>query len=375
MDDRELLVPVDLIEENGGDEEEEGEEKGEKGDIGGKGEEKLYDVDLGHDPTNGCCGEGGCCHSNNHRPLSVQSGDIVRPPSSSLPPSHSRSYRKLYPYVLKAVSYAFWPEKYAVVPLLVLVVLSSVAIMLGCLVLFNVFPLTYNISISSVQVPDHESSIHWDAYQAAVEKQFFNETNPNTFSGDSSVSSKNLLSDDGGGGGGGGNEEKAASSSSSCCNSGSSQRRMHGTWVLELVYRGRGGRNLLETRHIEYLHSIEEHIYNLPKYSTVCHFAFRNPVCDPVNSLLTYLYPRSTDDGSLLRDTLPDDWRESVDTSQLTVEQAEQLLWYTGGNIGNTSLLRAQVSSEREREMDGMPYCLLAIECISYTKADKFGRV
>ena len=237
------------------------------------------------------------------------------------------------------------PEKYALIPLLILIFLFALAITLGCLVLFKVYPLTYNISISSVQVPNHESSIHWDAYEAAVANQFYNETNPYTMTEGSSATTKGYLSDTGGEGGGGGNEEKAASSpSSSCCYTGSNQRRMHATWLVELVYRGRGGRNLLETQHIEYIHTIEEHIYNHPKYQSVCHYQYKNPVCDPINSLLTYLYPRSKVNGSLEVDTLPPNWRESIDTSQLTVEQAEQLLWYTGGNIGNTSLLRGQVS-------------------------------
>ena len=367
-DDRELLVPVELNEMDN-EEEKKQEIRGEKKVEEEEEMGKMYEVDLGDNDSehkSSCCEEGGgaCCHSNNHRPLSVQSGDIVRPSTPSLPPSHSLAYRKLFPYVHKVVSKVFVFERYSAVPCGILAFLVLVTAVMAYLVLGGIYPLTYNISIESVQVPDHESSIHWDAYQAALQQQIYNETNPNTLHGGSSATSKNY---GGGGGGGGGNEQKAVSSPSSCCANGySHQRTMHGTWVLELVYRGRGGKNLLETRHIEYLHSIEEHIYNLPKYKTVCHFAFYNQVCDPINSLLTYLYPRSKEDGSLERDTLPDNWENSIDYSKLSVQEAEQLLWYTGGNIGNTSLLRAQVS---------VGFCNISHSIKWWGKESRFGRL
>ena len=293
----------------------------------------------------------GCCDEGVHSPLSVQSGDIVLPPARPQPASHSRVYNKLFPIVHKVVKYVFFSENIPIVSLMILIVLSVVTGILGYLV-WGVFPLTFNISIQSVQVPNHESSKHWDAYQAVLEQQIYDESHssslPKSMSGYDSVTksfSDPLFGGDGGRGGGGGGGEAKGINDGRCCRSGS-QTTMHGTWVLELVYRGRNGKNLLENDRIKYLHKIEEHIYNLPDYESVCHFAYNDGVCDPINSILTYLYPRNTEDGSFKYDDLLPNWKSQFDPSQLTSSELEQLLWYTGGKIGDnltTPLLRAQV--------------------------------
>lgn len=291
-------------------------------------------------------GEEDCsgCYSRKVGSFSIQSGDIISPPSSP-PQSQPRSvprgklYTKLFPIVHKMVKCVFFSERVPISPLIILLVLSITTFLIGFGVWWK-YPPTYNISIESVQVPDHSSSIHWDAYQAALLNQIYNDTNPSSADTSDDASNKKEHSNSG-------NEFKSESKSGGCCDTFyNHQARMHGSWILELVYRVRSGRknkNLLEDNRIEHLHSIERHIYNLDSYKKVCHFQYGEGVCDPINSLLTYIYPQSKEDGSYGYDP---DWRTELDPRHIDKNKLERVLWYTGGQIGDnleTQLLRAQV--------------------------------
>ena len=291
------------------------------------------------------CVEGGCYRRNNPAPLSVQSGDIVLPATPSQPHvvSHGKVYTKLFPIVHKAVKVVFYSEKVPIIPIVILALLLMVMAGMILLIVF-VFPPSFNINIQSVQVPNHASTKHWDAYQAALAGQYYNDSIPTDNSASGKDYSGSLFD--------GGNELKGESDSKSvdCCSSYyRHQRVMQGAWILELVYRVREGQpnnNVLENDRIEYLHEFEEYIYDLPQYKTVCHFKDHNEVCDPINSILTYLYQRN-DDGSAKDEELSPNWKADFDPSQLKVSQLEHLLWYTGGQIGenySTPLLRAQVT-------------------------------
>ena len=303
----------------------------------------------------GCWEEGGCYK----RPLSIQSGDIVLPSTTpSLP--HGRVYNKLFPIVHKAVRCVFLTERIPLCPLFILCGLFVLTIILGCVVWFK-FPLTFNISVESVQVPDHVSSKHWDAYQAVLGQQIYNDGSSSSSSSASMTKDfSNTLLFPGSYGNEGGNEDgndgagetKSSEKGSSCCTIVSDtdyhQRTMHGSWIVELVYRGRDGKNLLENNRIAKLHEIEEHIYNLTSYKGVCHYYYKERVCDPINSILTYFYPRSYDDGTVGK--FNENWKTDLDPSQLSSGDVEQILWYTGGQIGDdftTPLLRAQVRGNR----------------------------
>ena len=334
-------------------EEEEEEDVGE----GEAGEVKLFQGETeqrdGAQRKGGeeCCVDNGGCCSRNTNSISIQSGDIVQspPPSPSGFPTikHGRVYSKLFPHVHRAVKYIFYSEKTAFVPLMILTALIVVTAILGVLV-FKVYPLTFNISIDSIQVPDHSSTKHWDAYQAALANQIYNESASKSTSDLESGSTTKSYSDDLLGE----NDLKSTNEfkSSGCCSSYRPQGTMHGGWVLELVYRVRAGRedrNLLRDDRIKHLHKIEDHIYQLSSYKSVCHFAFHNQVCDPVNSLLTYLYPQNKDDGSYVNPDLDPNWKDKLTLYELSEKDREQLYWYAGGKVGEdltVELLRAQVS-------------------------------
>ena len=299
----------------------------------GRGEEGRVEGD--------CCAEGGC-YSRNSNSFSIQSGDIVLPPTSSRPHSipHGKIYTKLFPVIHKAVRCIFLTEKIPVLPVIILAFLCGVTIALGVLV-WQVYPLGFNINIESVQVPDHSSSKNWDAYQAALAKQIYNDTKSTSNSDNGGKDSSNTMF--------GGDEFKSASTSTSsdCCGGYRHQRRVKTGWVLEIVYRGRKNKNLLVEDRIEYMHKIEDHIYNLPSYKNVCHFFRTYGVCAPVNSLLTYVYDLRDNGSYLFPGTgINPDWKSKL--VELSVSGKEGLLWYTGSQVAEnltTPLLRAQVSS------------------------------
>ena len=345
-DDKEYLV-APMAE----DEEEEEEDVGE----GEAGEVKLFQGETeqrdGAQRKGGeeCCVDNEGCCSRNTNSISIQSGDIIPPSASRFPTiKHGRVYSKLFPLAHRAVKYVFYSEKTAIVPLLSLTALIVITAILGVLV-FKVYPLTFNISIDSIQVPDHSSTKHWDAYQAALANQIYNDSSSKSTSDLESGSTTKSYSDDDLLGK---NDFKSTDEfkSSGCCSAHRPQGTMHGGWVLELVYRiraGREDRNLLRDDRIKYLHTIEDHIYQLSSYKSVCHFAYSNQVCDPVNSLLTYLYPQNKDDGSYVNPNLDPNWKEELTLYELSEKDREQLYWYAGGKVGGNltvELLRAQVS-------------------------------
>ena len=325
-----------------------------------------------------CCGEGeGCYPCRDHRPLSVQSGDIIPPPSPSPSPSpHGKVYTKLFPFVHAIIKRVFFTVDLcnvtiplAAIAILILMVLVTFA--LGCVV-WIVYQPTFNINIESVQIPNHPSSKHWDAYQAALEQHILGSPSSSSSEIDNTYpakSSKDKLNDNSRNDGAGSELKSVGKEGGGrCCDSSiRHQRKMHGTWILEMVYQSKNGESLLENKHIEYLNTIEEHIYNLSEYKSVCHFAYTPGVCDPINSILTYLYPRNPD-GSLVSGKPIEDWKTRFDPAQLNTSQLEQLLWYTGGKVGDnysTPLLRAQVRL--------LPLCLLPLSpAISLTHSLAF---
>lgn len=334
-EDEERLVPLtDLSPDE--DEVNEEDDNGGSGNFPGESNRRNRDQED-------CC----ACYSRNVNSLSIQSGDIVTSPPQPQPRTLPRGklYTKLFPVVHKIVKYVFFSERVPISPLIILLLLTITTFLVGIGVWWR-YPPTYNISIESVQVPDHSSSLHWDAYQAAVLNQIYNDTEePSSVN----VTKKHFDSDN----------EFRSEVKRDCCSSPICIQRMHGSWILELVYRVRSGRknkNLLEDDRIKHLHSIERYIYNLDSYKKVCHYFPNTQVCDPINSLLTYIYEQRMEDGSYVNDAIPPaDWKSKLDPSKLSEEKLEKMLWYTGGQInGNfeTELLRAQVGISQWSTLD-----------------------
>ena len=276
-------------------------------------------------------------------PLSIQSGDITRPaPSPSTDTRKSGFYAFLFPIVHKCVKVLFFQKKVGRVEIPITswipLFLSTVIPTILFIVAFLKFPPTVNLNIvKSFQIPDHISSIHWDAYTAAIDGRLASEN------GDVIQRRRRDLPSIG--------LDLQRRSSGYCPSYPYTQRTMHTAWYMDLVFRvpdTNADRNILTEERIRYIHSIEEHIYNDPTYLTVCHKSQSSGVCDPITSLLTYLYPREKD-GSYKYGS--DGLVPNIQTTLFGLKQNLSVaLWFTGGQASvingsfvTATLLRSQI--------------------------------
>lgn len=304
----------------------------------------LYD-ERGSDGEPTSCLAGLCGRRNSNEPLSIQSGDIIRQnrPASEVP--KNGFYAFLFPYVHKLVKIVFYHQQVPVIPLILMLASVLLAVTLGVIVLLA-FPPSVSLTLESFKIPDHISSIHWDAYQAAV-NGFFADTSGDSSQHASKRSLEKKESRDFAGTLGimpRGFEEKL-----NCPPiPGVTQHQMFSSWYIDIVFKVPGGisdKNLLTPERIRFMHEIEEHIYTLPDYQYVCHQKV-NGVCDPINSLLTYLYPRHPN-GSYIYASSGGLVPDVRGTLQNLFQSGNSItLWYTGGRVGphlSATLLRAQI--------------------------------
>ena len=345
---------------------------------------------------------------NKYRPLSVQSGDIIQTQNSTAPapfPTDSTSatanfnaanvttgtsvvhvayasvppstevpeqldadaitkrevaekgglYAFMFPFVHLVVRYMYYHQRFSLIPILKLGGHMIFTLMFILLAVYK-YPPALNLTIEAFSIPNHPSQIHWDAYTAAQAGKIWNDSvmaendqlEPQLPLGKNNILKRNIIEG---------------------CNrnpNGHYQKRLHIIWELDLVFRVPESnpdpdKNILTEKRIRRIHEIEEHIYNLPDYKDFCHKGVNVDFCDPINSLLTWLYPRHKENGSFVYN--PDHLTHNLTDSLLQLKNNHtNALWFTGGQvtiINSTSfiakLLRSQVRV-------GLP-----LPCFTYT--------
>ena len=283
--------------------------------------------------------------SSRNAPLSIQSGDITRAaPSDEV--RKNAFYNTLFTFVHYYVKIFFFEVKVGCVRIPIvswfpLMFSIALAIVLGLVAVFK-FPPTVNINIvESFRIPDHVSAIHWDAYQAASGGNIAG----NGSNGGGAVHrNRRELSPTGG-------VDLRRRSSNGCPTYTHTQRYVHGSWLMDLVFvvpEDRADRNVLTQERIRYIHSVEEHIYNTSAYKNVCHKSGNSDVCDPITSILTYLYPRQSDASYKYG---PDGLVPDVQAALLRLKSDLSIaMWFTGGQVSlingsfvTATLLRSQI--------------------------------
>ena len=264
--------------------------------------------------------------------LSVQSGDITRTAlrnEDPEAPSAGVFYAFLFPKLHRITKVVFChPACSLLIAMLFLVitVLASVLVLL-------LWPPTLNFSLRSFQVPNHISSIRWDALRAAESGNFTTDVSDEATSLMTRRLARNTAP-----------SFKRATGSAwpACPNSVTAQTQhiMHAYWALSLVYvvpKRSTNQNVFSK--LNRIYEIEQHIYNNPNYIYFCHKCWTCTVCDPVNSILTYFYNnKQVPNSGLVKDT-------SSRLVSIMAQYPSSVLWYTGGKLNNYSstLLRSEV--------------------------------
>lgn len=276
-------------------------------------------------------------------------------------------YAFMFPIVHTVVKFVFYHQKFSLVPIVMMGGHVALTVMFVLLALF-IYPPSLNLTIEAFSIPNHPSQIHWDAYTAAKNGKIWNDSVSKV---DSSPSYEPPLPL------GKSNKILKRNIIEGCTRDPNVryQTRLHVVWELDLVFRVPDSnpdpdKNILTEQRIRRIHEIEEHIYNLPDYKDFCHKGLRTDFCDPINSLLTWLYPRHKENGSFVYN--PDHLTHNLTDSLLQLKNNHtNALWFTGGQvtiINSTSfiakLLRSQVRV-------GLP-----LPCFTYTGnrvSDRYG--
>lgn len=237
-----------------------------------------------------------------------------------------------------------WKLPIASALILLINVLMIISLALICI--FSYSP-KINVSIKSFGIPNHPAQVNWDAYNAGLQRHFANSTMEQPPIDDPQVdySSEGQL-----------RRKRDALQTRSivpdCPPSYATQYALHRNWEMDLVFRvpdSNADSNILTRDRISYIHYVEEFIYNSTEYKSFCHKPSSSLFCDPLNSLLTWLYPRDPNTGKYIYDTADGFTPDLPSTMRTLSQDISKALWFTAGqlNVNDTSveakLLRSQI--------------------------------
>ena len=275
------------------------------------------------------------------------------------PPSKPRGgcYGFLFPYLHRLVKILFFSITFTSKKFRFPVV--SIGVLLGNLIyisaLFGVIFTLYfpeiNISIKSFGIPDHPSQINWDSLSAADNGRYTNESIagyqlPPSLGKD--LVRRSI-----------GRTINGTAYPGYCNPNADTQYAIHVNWEMDLVFRvppSNKDDNILRRDRIAYVHEVEETIYNSSEYKTFCHMASGSGICDPLNSLLTWLYPRDPKTGRYIYDT-PDGFTPDLAASLRSLSaNLSVALWFTGGEVNFENSSYAEAKLRRSQIRVGLPF-------------------
>ena len=283
--------------------------------------EEAYLVDQEDEPrgvkSNLCCFK----KAEPRLEFSIQSGDIQRvtpeDETEDVVDVNTLSFKGKFIHMVHQTIYKVVRIFFAnfIPPLVTLFILFAVPLTLILLAAF-VYPPQVDLSLRSFQIPNHESSRNYDAFQMALDPYVATSDNDNSDS-----------------------RRKRA-----CTR----QQSLQTTWALDLYYVSKDGGNILTPKRIGQIHNVEQnvvkHKYSDLGYENVCHRSNSNSEeCDPLNSLLTFFYPR-IQNGKYVFDGNGDTLQDINSTLALAF-QIESSYWYGDFKNNNTEskYLRSQL--------------------------------
>lgn len=271
-----------------------------------------------------------CCYKRGG--FSVQSGDIQRIEAEDDTDDaqdintlnfKERLLHRLHQIIYKVVKRFFSNVIPPVLTLLVILVLIPVGLLLMAIF---VYPPQLDLSLRSFQIPNHESSLNYDAFQMALRPHV-------TTSEESSSNTRHKRYLDCGG------------SKHPCPSLCTPPQSFMKSWALNIFYVSRNGSNIVTKDHIEQIHNIEQNIvkhrHGDRGYEYFCHKT-QPEKCDPLNSLLTFFYPTCSDSGCVYDGNGL--YMQDVKPTLAIAFQFESSYWY--GDFNNKSesrFLRSQL--------------------------------
>ena len=272
-----------------------------------------------------------CCFKSKREEFSVQSGDIqvITVENDTDNAEHidtlnckDRLLHLVEKIVYKVVKKFFSNVLPPVLTLLVFLFLMPLGLLL--LAVF-VYPPQLDLSLRSFQIPNHESSLNYDAFQMAL--------NPHVTANDDSNS-------------GSSRSKRYLDCDTGYCPFCTRPQTLLNSWTLNIFYVSKDGGNILTEDRLEQIHKIEQNIVNHKYgdngYEFYCHKS--GDKCDPLNSLLTFFYP-SYNGKEYVFDGNGPVMRWSIKETLVIAFQFESSYWYGNftGNGSESNFLRTQL--------------------------------
>ena len=270
-----------------------------------------------------------CCFKRGG--FSVQSGDIQRIEAEDDTDEvqdittlsfKERLMHQLHQIVYKVVKKFFSNFIPPVLTLLVFLVLIPVGLLIMAIL---VYPPQLDLSLRSFQIPNHESSLNYDAFQMAL--------HPHVTTNEESSGSNTR-------------QKRYLDCSRYQCPPCTPPQTFMKSWALNIFYVSRNGSNIVTKDHIEQIHGIEQNIINHKHgdygYEYFCHKSAPFEKCDPLNSFLTFFYPSCSDSGCVYDGNGP--YIQDVKSTIAIAFQSESSYWY--GDFNNkleSRFLRSQL--------------------------------
>ena len=272
-----------------------------------------------------------CCFKRGG--FSVQSGDIQRIAAEDDTDNDvqdintlnfkERLLHRLHQIIYKVVKKFFSNPIPSILTLLFILVLIPVG--LTVMAIF-VYPPQLDLSLRSFQIPNHESSLNYDAFQMAL--------HPHVTTNEESSSSSNTR------------HKRYLDCDRFNCPVCTESQALRKSWALNIFYVSKDGSNIVTKDRIEQIHKIEQNIMNHKHgdygYEYFCHKSPPYERCDPLNSLLTFFYPSCNGGDCVYDGNGP--YIQDVKSTLALAFQLESSYWYGDfNNISESRFLRSQL--------------------------------
>ena len=215
-----------------------------------------------------------------------------------------------------------------------------------------VYPPQIDLRLQSFQIPNHESSLHYDAFRTVAAQSAKPKNSDAAYNMVHMLFRTKRDSP--------APREALTEAYSASCNGRSLARTVARGQYMDLIFVPPKGSdpNMFTKERLEDIHAIEMHIMSDPEYRKYCvRSTSTSSECAPLNTILTYFYPSL--DGSvgvLINDGRGDQLRD-INTTLAEVIQNKMAYWYLDTSFGQNNLKSSLIRSQIRISFPIKGYC------------------
>ena len=237
-------------------------------------------------------------------------------------------------------------------PPLFLILLVLAHSILHVILAVLVYPPQIDLRLQSFQIPNHESSLHYDAFRTIAAQS------AQTKNSDAAYKMVDMLFRTKRDSPTPGKAPREAYSAP--CNGRSTPGTVARGQYIDLIFVPPKGSdpNMFTKERLEDVHAIEMHIMRDPEYKKYCiRTSSSSGECAPLNTILTYFYPSlDSSEGVLINDGRGDQLRD-INTTLAEVIQNNMAYWYLDTSFSQNNLKSSLIRSQLRISFPIEGYC------------------